>query len=99
MLDERDDAAVVLELVALAVALVVDGDEDAAVEERELAQPLRQRVEAVFGGLEDLRIGLERHLRSAPLRGAGHLERLHRGPALVALLIHLAVAPDFEIEA
>ena len=34
-------------------------DGDAAVEERELAQPLRQRVEAELGGLEDLRVGLE----------------------------------------
>ena len=53
--DERDDAALVVELVALAVALVVERDEDAAVQERELAQPLRERVEAEDGGLEDLR--------------------------------------------
>ena len=96
--DERDDAAFVLELVALAVALVVDGDEDAAVEERELAQPLRQRVEAVFGRLEDLRVGLERDLRAAALRRAGDLEVGERGAALVALLVDLAVAPDLEVE-
>ena len=74
VLDERDDAAFVLELVALAVALVVDRDEDAAVQERELAQALRERVEAVFRRLEDLRVGLERDLRAAALRGAGDLE-------------------------
>ena len=55
VLDERDDAALVLELVRLAVALVVDRDDDAAVQERQLAQALRQRVEAVLGRLEDLR--------------------------------------------
>ena len=98
VLDERDDAAFVLELVALAVALVVDGDEDAAVEERELAQALRQRVEAVLGGLEDLRVGLERDLRAAPLRRAGDLEVGDRRAALVALLVDLAVAPDLEVE-
>ena len=40
VLDERDDAALVEELVRLAVALVVDRDGDAAVEERQLAQAL-----------------------------------------------------------
>jgi hypothetical protein len=65
MLDERDDAALVLELVALAVALIVQRDEDAAVEERELAQTLRQRVEAVFDRFEDLVSGLNVTLRPA----------------------------------
>ena len=88
----------VLELVALAVALVVDGDEDAAVQERELAQALRERVEAVFGGLENLRVGLERDLRAAALRRAGDLEVGDRSAALVALLVDLAVAPDLEVE-
>ena len=55
MLHERDDAAVVVELVALAVALVVERDENAAVQERQLAQALRQRVEAVDGRLENAR--------------------------------------------
>ena len=44
----------------------------AAVEERELAQALRQRVEAEFGGLEDLRIGPERDLGPALVGRAGH---------------------------
>ena len=54
VLDERDDAALVVELVALAVALVVERDDDAAVEERQLAQPLGEDVEAEDGRLEDL---------------------------------------------
>ena len=53
--DERDDAAFVVELVALAVALVVERDEDAAVQERQLAQPLREDVEAEDRRLEHLR--------------------------------------------
>ena len=66
-LDELADAAFVEELVALAVALVVDRDRDAGVEERELAQPLRQRLEAELGGLEDRGVGLERDLGAALL--------------------------------
>ena len=44
-----------------------------AVQERQLAQPLRQRVEAELDRLEDLRVGLERDLRAAALRGADDL--------------------------
>jgi hypothetical protein len=57
-----------------AVALVVDRDRDAGVEERQLAQALRQRVEAELGRLEDLGVGLEGDLRAALLRRAGDLE-------------------------
>jgi hypothetical protein len=47
--DERNDAAFVMKLVRLAVALVVQCDEEAAVQKRQLAQPLRERVEAEDG--------------------------------------------------
>ena len=58
--DELADAALVVELVALArLALVVQRDGDAAVQERELAQAVRQRVEAELDRLEDLGVGLE----------------------------------------
>ena len=82
VLHERDDAAVVVEMVVLPVALVVERDDDAAVQEGQFAQPLRERVEAVDGGLEDLRIGLERDLRAASLGGAGNLEIGRRCAAL-----------------
>ena len=98
VLDEGDDAAFVLEPVVLPVALVVDRDEDAAVQKGQLTKALRQRVEAVFGGLEDLRVRLEGDLRATPLRRAGDLERAGRSAALVALLIDLAVPPDLQIE-
>ena len=99
MLDERDDAAFVLELVALAVALIVDRDEDAAVQECEFAESLGQRVEAVFGRLENLRVWLERDLRAAALRRPGDFELAGWIAALVTLLVDLAVAPDLEVEA
>jgi hypothetical protein len=84
--------------VALAVALVVDRDGDAAVEEGQLAQPLRERVEAVLGRLEDLRVRLEGDLRAALARRAGDLEVALGRAALVGLLVDLAVAPDLELE-
>ena len=99
VLDERDDAAVVVEAMALAgFALVVQRDRDAGVQERELAQALGERVEAEFGDLEDLRVGLERDLRAAALRRAGDGEVDQRLAALVALLVGLLVAPDLEVE-
>jgi hypothetical protein len=98
MLNKGSDAAVVLELVALAVAFVLNRDDDAAVQEGELAKSLRQGVETVVGRLEDLSVGLERDLRSPPLRSPGDFELSERCSALVALLIHLSVAPDLEIQ-
>ena len=84
--------------MALAVALVVDGDRDAAVEERQLAQPLRQRVEAELGRLEDLLVRLEGDLGAALLGRAGDLEIGERIAALVRLGVDLPVAPDLELE-
>ena len=60
VLHERDDAALVAELVVLLGALVGDGDEDAGVEEGQLAKTLRERLEVHLGDGEDRRIGLER---------------------------------------
>ena len=71
---------------------------DAGVEERELAQPLRQRVEAELDGFEDLRVGLERDLGAARLGRAGDQQIGLRRAALVGLLIDLLVAPDLELE-
>ncbi len=98
VLDERGDAALVLEAVLLAVALVLEGDEDAAVEEAELAQALREGVEAVGRGLEDLQVGLEGDLGAALVGGARLLEARLRHPAGVALAVDLALAPDLDLE-
>ena len=97
-LDELADPALVDELVAPAVALVFDRDRDAGVEERELAQALRERLEAELGRLEHLGVGLERDL-GAPFFGApGDRHVGGRLAALVPLLVHFAVAPDLELE-
>ena len=73
-------------------------DDDAAVQEGQFPEALGQRVEAVLGGLENLRVRPERDLRAAARRRAGSLQSALRGAALVALLKHLAVAPDFQLQ-
>ena len=99
VLDEARDAPFVLEALVLAVALVVQGDEDAPVQEAELAQPLGEGVGVVDRGLEDLGIGLEGDLGAPLVRDPGVLETRHRLPALVALPVDLLVAPDLHLEA
>ncbi len=98
MRHERDDASVVAETVLLAVSFVVQGDRDAAVQERKLTQPLGEDIEAEDDGFEDLDVRLERHLGAATLRRAGNFEAPGRIAVLVTLLVDLVVAPDFEVE-
>src|SRR5688500_14919026 len=98
MLDERDDAAVVLELVALRLALIVERDENAGVQKRELAKTLRERIEAELDGLENFFVWRKSNLRSALLRRARDVEIGLRLSACVFLLEHLPVAPDLEVE-
>src|SRR5262249_50408737 len=64
VIDERDDAALVAELVALPAALVADVDPQPGVQERQLAQALRQHVELVLRAREDLCVGQERDARA-----------------------------------
>src|SRR5205814_1521019 len=59
VLDELHDAALEQERVGAAVALVLDDDLQSSIEEGELAQPVRQRVERQVRFLEDRRVGLE----------------------------------------
>ena len=81
MLDELGDTAVVLELGLLRFArllvrgaLVGQRDQQALVEERHLAQALRQGVVVVFGDGEDFLVGKEVNLGAALLGGAGLLQ-------------------------
>ena len=76
VLDEFGDAALVKELVLLlgVGALVDDGDLDPLVEERLLAQPLGEFVEAEIGGREDLDVRFERDLGPGLCRLAGLLQ-------------------------
>src|SRR5262247_1221423 len=98
MLDEFDDPALVEKRVAPRVALVLDHDLEAAIEERELAQPVAQRVEGKRRVLEDRGGRLEADDRAGLLRGAGRGEGTGRHTELVALRPLLAVAADLELE-
>src|SRR5262245_25786006 len=95
---EGHDPALIEELVRLAVALVRDRDADAPVEERQLAEALRQDVEAELRGLEDQAVRLEGDPGAALVRDPGLLDRRVRLTPLVALLVDLAVAADLDLE-
>src|SRR6185295_1464651 len=98
VLDELDDAALVEKGVAAAVPLVLDDDLEPLVEEGELAEPVRERVEGEGGLLEDLRVGLEPDDRAVlgGLVGRGQLAL--RNAVLVALRPHLVLPADLELE-
>ena len=99
VLDELDDAALVEERVGASVALVLDDDLEAAVQERELAEAVRQGVEGEGRLLEDRRVRLEADDR-AVLRGllARGQRAGRRATLLVALRPHLAAPPDLDLE-
>ena len=98
VLDEGNDPALVEELVLLVVALVLDEDAQAAVQERQLAEPLGQHVEAEVDGLEHGGVRLECDARPSFGGGARFLERRQGFATLVGLLVHLAVALDLDLE-
>ena len=84
--------------MALGFALVVERDEDAGVQERELAKALCKRVEAELDRLENFLVGRKGDLGTALLGRAGDVEIGLRLSARVLLLEHLPVPPDFEVE-
>ncbi len=98
MFDEFGDAAGEAELGVLAVALIGQRDFQAFVQESELAEALRKRVETIGDSCENRRIGMERDFRAGLFRLAGSLE-LRRGIALlVGLFPDFAIAPDFQFQ-
>ena len=62
MLDKLNDPPLVLKVTTFTVAFIVKADVNAAVEERQLLQPLEQCIETVFRDTEDLAVRLERRL-------------------------------------
>ena len=79
-------------------ALVGQRDQQALVQEGQLAQTLRQRVVVVLGNSEDLLVGNEVDLGAALLGRAGLLQLGGRLALGIALLPHRAVAPDLKLE-
>ena len=107
VLDEFGDPAGVLEFQPLVLArlgiggaLVGEGDHQALVEERQLAQALRQRVEVVLGDGEDCLVGSEVDLGAALLARAAGFLQFGGGLAVGVALLEGAFigAPDFQVE-
>ena len=97
MLDELDDAALVVERFAVAGAIVAEDDFHAAVEEGQLLQAAVEDVVLEVGVGEDQRIGLEGGL-GAHLVGASDAADLGHGHApLVFLLEDVSLAADFDL--
>ena len=98
MLDEFGDAAGEAELGGFFGALVGERDFQALVEEGELAEALRQSVEAVDGLIEDGWIGVKSDFGAGFAGLAGMLE-LGGGLAFfVGLFPDVAVAANFQLE-
>jgi len=99
VLDELADPALVLErLLAALAALVGERDDEAGVEERELAKTAREDVVAVLRDREDLRIRLEGDLGAGLVRLTDDGDRRGRSAPSVLLEVDLAGALDLELE-
>ena len=105
MLDEFCDTAGVFELqllrfagLGIGKALVGQRDLQAFVQEGELAQTLGQRVKVVFRRGENFFVGKKMYFGAAFFCGAGFLQLGLRIALGIALLPHVAVAPDFQIK-
>ena len=95
VLDEGDDAALVLEHVAFLGPFIVERDLHAAIEKSQLLQPFVERVVVELGAGEDLRIRLEGGLGAALVGGADATDLGRRHAPFVFLLVHVPVAADF----
>ena len=105
MLDKFRDAAVIFEFGSLGLAclriggpLIGERNQQTLVQKREFAQALRQSIEVVVRGSEDLFVGNEVNFRAALFGSAGLLQ-LAGGFALgVSLLPGKSITPDFELQ-
>ncbi len=95
---ERDDPALVVELVLLLGPLVEDPDANPGVQERQLAQPLRERLEIHVQDGKDRGVGLERDARPARLGRLFPLQRRLRNASPVTLAPGVAIPADLELE-
>ena len=95
--NEGDESALELKenLMCRDMAIILQRDGQARVEEGKLPKPPLQHREFVFGPGEGAAAWLEGNLGSAPLlRRADNLQRLHRLAVLEADDVFLAAAPD-----
>ena len=98
VLDEFRDTSGKAELRGFVAALIGKRDLQTLIEERELAQPLRQQVVAIDCGTEDLRVGVKRDLRARLARLPRLFQLVDGLSALIRLLPHGAIPADFHIQ-
>src|SRR5690348_2396864 len=98
MLDEFGDAAGEAKFRFFAVALVLESDFEAFVQEGQFAQALRKRVETQLDGGKNRGIRMKSDFRSGLFGFAGVFQFGSGMAFFVALLPDLAFAPDFQIE-
>src|SRR5262249_50781215 len=102
MLNKLRDAAAVMEFMLLdrIDPLIGELDRQPLVQECQLAQPLRERVEVEHSGVHDGRVRLEGDLCTGfPPGLSGLLQRRFRYTAGILLLPGESLTPDLEIEA
>ena len=94
------DAALIAHLLGplLPLALILDGDGQAAVEEGLLAHAVVQDLIVVDRLVEHLGVGLEAHGGTVFLRLADHVDRLEDVAAAEAHLIDLPVLVDLDLQ-
>ena len=90
-------AAVIENEIILYSDLIGLAEQDAAIQKRELAQPLGQCVEAVLDRLKHLGVWLEGDLRAAALRLATLLELRRLDASFVALVKQLAPSTNLDL--
>ena len=99
ILNERLDAAFVVEMVFFAIALIAQADRDAGVQERQLAQAFRQDVIFKFGDIgEGFQAWPETHHGAGFVGFASHGQRCLRHTVFVHLLVNFVIALDNQLQ-
>ena len=98
MLDERDDPALVTEIVTLARALIVNLDAQSRVQEREFAKSLREHIEGEVGALEYFWIWRKRDAGTGVFGDPDFFYVRSRLTAFIGLTPNLTVASNLERE-
>src|SRR6266550_1995491 len=98
MLDKGQQAAFIEKFMFFLGPLVFYGDLDTAIQERELAQPLRENIEAKISGLEDRAVGLKGYARATFFGLADFLQCRLRIAAPITLLVNFSVPFDLDFQ-
>ncbi len=98
VIDEGDDAALVMKDLLFLFPVVLERDRQPLVEEGQFAEPLGQHVEAELQRLENLTVRLEADLRAAAFGLSGDGQRSLGLATFIPLFEDLAVLPDFQLQ-